>query len=424
MPTTFLAGLPPVAATMDLQHRLPPMQNVIFTPTILVSIVLLGLALVVMGYLARRSRAAERLAARQDALRMMERILVKRGGTAEDVDRMQYVFQSHAELDPAASVMVRERFRDDLRPHLDAAFGPAFAERMEKIYFPPPKDTRKTLATAVPAAAPGAGDSARTGPASAQASAAIMDLMDATLRPGALVRMTFTGLQGGYDCLVMGHDSQAINITLPANNDRLVTSLRPGMKTDGTMESGPSLLAFTSRVIQAVAGSMPYCRITPWQTVWEVRKRDSVRLPISLDIDLQHISTATAGSIKMATLEKEIGTLRPGKLMDISLGGCCIETPSSASFQVGDMVRFSKPLITGNPPAPLLGAVVNIDAIDPGTNDGSVQRLHVQFLVIDDVSQRILVRTLRQLQDITERDEWMLAQQMLQKMRRAKIAQI
>jgi c-di-GMP-binding flagellar brake protein YcgR len=237
-------------------------------------------------------------------------------------------------------------------------------------------------------------------------------------------RLAFEGLEGGYECIVMGHDMQSVNLTLPAHNDHLVSSLRPGMRIEGTLESGPSLLAFTSVVTQAVAGSLPYCRIEPWRTAWEVRKRESVRLPISLDIDFQHISTSAAASIQMASLDKEIGALRPGKLVDVSLGGCAIETPSSALFREGDMLRFSKSLVAGNPPATLLGALVKIDAINPEENEGCTQRLHVQFLVIDDVSQRILVRTMRQLQDVADRDEWMKAQQLMQQMRRNHVENI
>jgi c-di-GMP-binding flagellar brake protein YcgR len=238
------------------------------------------------------------------------------------------------------------------------------------------------------------------------------------------MKLSFEGIEGGYDCLVMGHGQIDINVTLPAHNDKLVASLRPGMRIEGMLESGPSLLAFSSTVIQAMAGSMPYCRITPWKSAWEVRKRDSLRLPIVLEIDFQHISTATAASINMSNLEKEIGTIRLGRLIDISLGGACIETPSSGTFRVGDMIRFSKSLVTGNPPATLLGALVDVDEIDPAQNEGSVQRLHVQFLVIDDVSQRILVRTLKQLQDMQDRNEWMQAQQLLQQMRRNNIQNI
>ena len=412
--------IPPLAATMDLQYRLPPMQQVLYSPTIIISAVLLGITLVVVVYLAHRARKKAKENARREALRMVERILLKRGGTPEEADRMLYAFQANPALDPAAMVMLKDKFHDELRPTLERLYDKKFGERMEMIYFPPPKDTRRMLAVQ-PAAA--AGESGKHGPP-APPSAAIIDLMDATLRPGTMVRLMFQGVQGGYACLVMGHDMQSINLTLPANNDRLLAALKPGLRVEGTLESGPSLMAFNSTIIQAVAGSMPYCRITPWTAAWEVRKRDSIRLPISIDVDFQHISTSTTESIKISNLEKAIGTVRPGKLIDISLGGCAIETPSSAEFTIGDMIRFSKSLVTGNPPATLLGAVVKTDVIDPMEHEGSIQRIHIQFLVIDDVSQRILVRTLRQLQDVMDRDEWMHAQQLLQKMRRNKIQNI
>ncbi|MCD8139341.1 MAG: PilZ domain-containing protein, partial [Planctomycetaceae bacterium] len=421
MPTTGITPGLPVAATMDLQYRLPPPQQLLFTPTIAISVVVLILAIIVMVYLSRRARIKARQEARREALKMVERILLKRGGTHDDADRMLYIFRTHPKLDPSSMIMVHEQFRESIVPLLQEIFDEKFAERMDKLYFPPPKDTRHALSGQtkdVKALV----EEQKT--ASAGQTAAILDLMDATLKPGVLTRLAFDGVEGGYECLVMGHDLHSINVTLPAHNDKLVASLKPGQRIEGTLESGPSLMAFTSEVLQAVAGTMPYLRMTPWKSAWEIRKRDSMRLPISLEIDFQHISTAAADSIKVSSLHKEIGTLRPGMLMDVSLGGCCIETPSDAVFHVGDMVRFAKSLVSGNPPATLLGAVVNIDSIDPEQNEGSIQRLHIQFLVIDDVSQRILVRTLRQLQDEAERSEWMQAQQLLQKMRRNRIHNI
>ncbi len=418
----YAASLPlPLGATIDLQYRLPPPQQILFTPTILVSAILLVIAIILVIYLSFRHRAKEKKEARLEGLRMVERILLKRGGTPEDVDRMLFVFRSHQDIDPSVMIMMKDSFHGELRPVLDVTFDAKFGERMERIFFPPPRDTRVALAVQsgdVEAAI----EEQKAG--GTVPSAAILDLMDATLKPGVVTRLAFEGLEGGYECIVMGHDAQYANVTLPAHNDHLVSSLRPGMRVEGTLESGPSLMAFTAAVVQAVAGSMPYCRLTTWKSAWEVRKRDSVRLPISLDIDFQHISTAAADSIKMTSLDKEIGALRPGKLIDVSLGGCAVETPSSATFRVGDMLRFSKSLVSGNPPATLLGALVKIDAINPEENEGSVQRLHVQFIVIDDVSQRILVRTLRQLQDEADRDEWMKAQQLLHQMRRNRIENI
>ncbi|MCD7896329.1 MAG: PilZ domain-containing protein, partial [Planctomycetaceae bacterium] len=424
-PTAFAAvPLPPVpiGATIDLQGRLPPPQQTLLTPTIIVSITLIILAIIVFFYLAQRARIRAKREAYRDALKMAEKILLKRGGTPDDVDHVLNVFRAVPKLDPAAIIMMKTRFHDEFLPYLDRNFPKTYGEKIEKLFFPPPKDTRRALAAQ--AADVKSLVEEQKSVTAGQTAAALLDLMDATLKPGVICRLTFEGVEGGFECLVMGHDMNTINVTLPANNDQLVASIRPGMLIEGMLESGPSLLAFTSTVIQAVAGSMPYCRITPWKTAWEVRKRDAVRLPISLEIDFNHISTAAAGSIKMSTLDKELGTIRPGKLMDISLGGCAIETPSGATFVVGDMVRFSKSLTAGNPPATLLGAIVGIKEIDPEQNEGCVQRLHIQFLVIDDVSQRILVRTLRQLQDVMDRNEWMQAQQLMQKMRRAKIHNI
>ncbi len=415
----------PVAATMDLQYRLPPFRQILYTPTIIASVILLVVAILVVVYLSYRSRAKARIEARLDALKIAEKILLKRGGTVDDVQRILFVFKSNPQLDPASIVMVQDNFRSSMLPLLEQTFDRKFAEHMENLYFPPFSATRHAI-----------NDNAQdvnvlieerkpaTSGQTAAAAAAVLDMMDATLHPGAIVTLAFDGIGGGHDCMVMGHNMQSINITLPANNSQLVAALRPGMKIEGTLESGPSLLAFTSSVIQAVAGSMPYARISAWNSMWEVRKRESIRLPIELELDFQHISTSRSESIKVSRLDKEIASVRPGRLMDISLGGCCIETPSSEVFRIGDMIRFSKSLINGSPPATLLGAIVNIKHLEATESEPVRQLLHVQFLIIDDVSQRILVRALRQLRDLMERDEWMQAQALLQKMRRNNIQNI
>ncbi len=422
MPSDGLTSHLPIAATMDLQYRLPPFQQIVFSGPILAAFILLGIGIAVLILLARRARAKAKIESRLEALKMAEKILRKRGGSDEDVERVFAIFNHYPRIDPAATVMIKDNFQNAMAPLLEKAYDKQFAERMERIYFPPINETREAINNQAKDAKALTEEKKAVSPG--QAPAAIIDLMDATLRPGTIVNLAFEEVEGGYDCMVMGHDMQSINVTLPANSSQLVAGLKPGLKIEGTMESGTSLIAFTSSVIQAVAGSMPYCRIAAWKAAWEVRKRDSIRLPITVEIDFQHISTAQSETIKISNLDREIGSIRPGRLTDISLGGCCIETPSTAPFRIGDMIRFSKSLVTGNPPATLLGAVVNIDLLDPETSGGAKQGLHVQFLIIDDVSQRILVRTLRHLQDLTERDEWMQAQQLLQKMRRNKIQNI
>lgn len=418
-------GLPPsmpIAATIDLQGRLPPPQQILLNPTIMVTIALLVTGLIIVMLLSRRAKEKAKRKVRRDALKMMERIVIKRGGSPDDVDKILVAFAAHPELNPTSIFMTRERFDEDLGPILEKIYDHQFRKQMFAIFFPPNKETRKALSkqsTKLNALV-----DEQKSLASAQASAAIQDLMDLTLKPGTVTRLAFEGIEGGCECLVMGLDGQGISITLPANNDQLIASLRPGMRIEGTLEHGPSLLAFTSSVIQAVAGSMPYCRIELWRSVWEVRKREAVRLSATLEIDFQHISTSRTDAIRISNLEKEPGAIRPGHLVDISLGGCCIETPSMVQFNTSDMVRFSVSLIDGSPPATLLGAIVNTVAIDPNLNNGSTQRLNIQFLIIDDVSQRLLVRALRRLQEAMEQDEWIQAQQLMQRMRRHNIPTI
>ncbi len=424
-PACSLAAIPqplPIAATIDLQGRLPPFQQTLLNPTIVISLVLLGLALICVVILSYRTRSLAKRAAYREALKTAERIILKRGGSLEDVDRVLYVFRTFPKLDPAAIVMLKDRYLTEMQPILERVFGINFGQRVQNLFYPPHQDTRRAYANQTKDVAALVEEQKTV--TAGQTPANILTLMDATLKPGMICRLTFEGIEGGYQCLVMGHDLNSINVTLPAHNDQLVAQLNPGRRIEGTIESGPTLMAFTSAIIQAIAGSMPYCRMSAWKTAWEVRTRDSIRLPISLEIDFNHISTAASESIKMASLDKVLGTIRPGRLTDLSLGGCCIDTPSDAVFRVGDMVRFSKAMVSGNPPATLLGAIVNIMAIDPETNEGSRQSLHIQFLIIDDVSQRILVRTIRQLQDSSDRDEWMRAQQLLQLMRRNKIPNI
>ena len=136
----------PLAAAFDLQGRLPPFQQILLNPTIIFSLVLLGLGLVAVLILSYRARIRAAKEARREALRMVEKILLKRGGLPDDVDRMLLVFHTHPELNPATLIMMREKFQADLRPLLEVTFEKKFGERMEKIFFPPPKDTRRALA--------------------------------------------------------------------------------------------------------------------------------------------------------------------------------------------------------------------------------------------------------------------------------------
>lgn len=407
----------PFAATMDLQYRLPPPQQVLFSPAILVSLVLIAIAIVVVLLLYRRSRAEAMARKRREDLQLARKLLFKRGGSDDDYTKVEFIFNNYPRIDPAATVMIHDYFTARFRPVAESTFDKDFAGRVEKLYFPPPKDTNaiakeKNLKKLV-------ADTKNV--AENQAVAAMIDLMDATLRPGSVLRMNFEGVEGSYDCMVMNYNMQLLNVTLPANHDQLVASLVPGLKVEGSFETGPSLMAFTSSVLGVVAGSMPFCRLTIWRNAWEVRKRDSVRLGISVDVDFQHISTTSNATFKLSQIDKEIGAVRPGRLVDLSLGGGCLDTPSKYAFNIGDFVRFTASLIPGHPPATLLGSIVDIGGLNPEENDGMLKRLHIQFLALDDVSQRLLARAMRQLQENANQEEWLASQRLLEQMRRNNI---
>ncbi|MCC8181165.1 MAG: hypothetical protein LIP23_09690, partial [Planctomycetes bacterium] len=68
------------------------------------------------------------------------------------------------------------------------------------LYFPPPKDTRRALCVGAPKDLKALVEERKTSAAS-QASAAIIDLMDATLKPGIITKLTFEGLEGGHECM-------------------------------------------------------------------------------------------------------------------------------------------------------------------------------------------------------------------------------
>ncbi|MDR0361504.1 MAG: PilZ domain-containing protein [Planctomycetota bacterium] len=404
----------PIAATIDLKGRLPPLQQIMLSPTIIISLILLVAAIVIFFILAARTRAESRRKKREEDLRMAQKILARRGGTDEDIQRMDQFFAQNPAVDPSAATLVADVFRDRVRPLLERMYGRDYAFRMEKLYFPPPKDTNsiakeRDLKKLV--------EETKT-VAATQAASAMIDLMDATLKPGMIVHAAFSGVEGGHDCLVMSYAMDSFNITLPANNAHLINSIKPGGTVEGSFESGPSLMAFTSVIEAIVAGSMPFCRLSVWKNAWEVRKRESVRLGMSLDIDFQHISTSSSGAIKVSQLDREISSIRPGRLRDLSLGGCCLDTPLDGKFEIGDFIRFTASLIPGHPRATLLGAIVEVINIpDPGRNENMVKRLHMQFLALDDVSQRLLARAMRHLQDIKSRVEWQQAQQLIEQMR-------
>ncbi|MCC8167462.1 MAG: hypothetical protein LIQ31_15310 [Planctomycetes bacterium] len=135
-----LAAVPmppvPVGATIDLQGRLPPPQQTLLTPTIIVSITLLIIAIIVVIYLAQRSRVRAKREAYRDALRMAEKILLKRGGTPDDVDHVLNIFRAVPKLDPAAIIMMKTRFHDEFLPYLDRKFTKTYGEKIEKLFFP------------------------------------------------------------------------------------------------------------------------------------------------------------------------------------------------------------------------------------------------------------------------------------------------
>ncbi|MDR1533493.1 MAG: PilZ domain-containing protein [Planctomycetota bacterium] len=415
---------PPLAAS-DGYGGLPPLRQVFLTPTIIVTLFVLGIAFVVIAYLSHRNRRKKLWERRDQALRLAEKMLLKRGGVADDVERLYEIFDSNPRIEPGDTLILRDKFKNILRPVIDSKYGDDYGAHLESLFFPPLNEAKVITGQATSLLRKKAvpdDENGRLINIGGQTPAGLLDLMDAALRPGVSLRMSFSGIEGGYNCLVMGYDMQGINVTLPANNDQLVASLHSGLDIEGTVENGSSLLAFTSRVVQAVAGSMPFCRIAAWIAAWEVRKRDSMRLALSLEVDFQHISTADSGSIRMSSLTNKLGAIRPGRIVDISLGGCGIETMSASLFQVGDLIRFSKSLVDGAPPATLLGSVVKIDPIDPESHDNARQRLHIQFLMLDDVSQRLLFRAIKRLQEISEKNEWLQAQQLMQKMRHNNIA--
>ena len=232
------------------------------------------------------------------------------------------------------------------------------------------------------------------------------------------------GISGVYTCLAMNHNINCLNVTLPANSGPLLDIIKPGLLVEGIFESGPSLMAFNSTVQAVIGGSMPLAKLSIWQNAWEMRKRETIRLGISLDVEFQHISTTSSNTFKMSKLEKEVGTVRPGRLTDLSLGGGGLETAADYEFNVGDFVRFQIGLIPGHPAATLLGAIVNVREIDPAMNDGMTKHLGLQFLALDDVSQRLLARAMRQLQEVSTQAAWLQAQKLLEQMRRNNVHEV
>ncbi|MDR2390886.1 MAG: PilZ domain-containing protein [Planctomycetota bacterium] len=423
----YSPGLP--LAVSDGYHRLPGFETApLFTPTVVITLFVFAIAIVVMAYLSYRNRIRRGWERREEALRLAEKKLRKSGGDQDDVDRFFELFDENPKIEPGDTLILKDKFKVILRPVIDKKFGSEYGERLESLFFPPSREGRITAMIPPTQSRVDAFKSAAGGKVEAtinlgpQTPAGILDLMDATLRPGVMLRLNFAGAEGGYNCLVMGHDLKGINVTLPANNDKLLSILQSGTAIEGTVESGSTLLAFTSEVIQAVAGSMPYCRIAAWCTAWEVRKRQAMRLPISLDLDFQHIPTGDTETIHMASINNRLGAIRPGRMVDISVGGCCLESPSSSKFDPGDIARFSKSLMEGMPPATFLGSIVKVDPIDkPEEHEGSRQRLHIQFLLVDDVSQRLLLRAVKHIQEAAEQNEWVQAQRLMQQMRRNNI---
>lgn len=427
----------PLAAAVE-SYGLPPLQQVIFSIPILISVIILIAIGVVLYYAMRKSAVKEREQLRQDALQLARRVLLKRGGTDADWKKIIAAFESGNNLNPTAIFMQKDIFAGTFVPLLTGQFDQKFAQRMFSIFFPPQRDsarivegqpqqqgpqrTKETQRVAAGAAASNSATSDSNRFSSRRiTSQGVLDLMDGSLRPGSMATLKFRGIDDPMQCVVMGHNSQNIDFALPAGKQRLVPKITPGLRVEGFLEHGPVLLGFTSAVIMAVGGSMPYVRMEAWHTARDIRKRDAVRLHLSLEITFQHIPTSQADAIRMSALDQESGSVIPGRLIDVSLGGCCIETASNNMFKIGDMIRFSKALAPNTEPVTLLGSLVNSK---PATDENPFQRLNIQYLLVDETSQIQLVRALKQLHQQSAQQEWMRAQQLLQKMRHNKIQSI
>ncbi|MDR3211414.1 MAG: PilZ domain-containing protein [Planctomycetota bacterium] len=461
-----LASAPPLAL-----EYLPSIQQIYFSPSIAITILLLVLCIVgafLFNYY--HSRKVKR-ANFQDNLVMARRALHKRGATDNDIEKALRTLKTLTEIDLSRALIMRSTFHDKVWSPLSQMHNQAFANHIQEILFPKGRSTIVGINRA-DNTSPGTGTGTGTSESvTANAvnsnseyspvvsdtgfftkiSSAELDLLGendtfsesqpaataattratakpspdpvapSQLEPGMSLRMNFSGINGSIVCHVIRHDKTGITITIPTDYPSLIQTLHPGTTANGIYESGTSLMAFVTEVTSVSTSSLPFVKLAVWKNVWEVRKRDSLRLRIDLQIHFQHVTTAGTNMIDMNELEKAIDFLHPGRLSDISLGGCSLETEENLGFAIGDLLRFRAQLITGQSPGTFLGSIVHVHSDKAENENKSLHNLGIQFISMSDISQRLLIQTIHRLQQSHENEVKQKAVELIEQLKTRKI---
>ena len=263
-------------------------------------VILLALAALV-GYawhsrrknaLSRETEKKESEAKRHESVKMIRNMILENGGSRDDSRKMEAVFSRYSYIDPGHVVADKRRFRNLLKPLIIRYHGHDFAQRMEQFCFPPAKkpappppdfglDDFPTSVFEACESGPSGAASAMSSTTLDMSSTAIyedadgkrsdmLELMDATLKPGLALQLSFAGLIRGCESQLIGHNRNGIWVKLPSGDIRLRNSIRHGIWVEGSFATNSSRLAFSSEVMEVTPGNPPVVRLDVWKDAWEL----------------------------------------------------------------------------------------------------------------------------------------------------------
>ena len=123
-------------------YRLPPLTQILFTPTVVITLIVLIAAIIAIAYMSHRAKLRKREEDRAEALRMAGKIILKRGGAEEDAEAVNRLFAENPGIDPGEVIMLRDKFCDLFLPLATASQGVEFRERLLALFFHPIKKPR------------------------------------------------------------------------------------------------------------------------------------------------------------------------------------------------------------------------------------------------------------------------------------------
>jgi len=206
--------------------------------------------------------------------------------------------------------------------------------------------------------------------------------------PGHAIRIVPTDGQEGFSDVILNTRADRIVVSMPHT-----VRLKPGQAVEVHLDIGLALCGLVGRVVEISQDPPPACQIGKFVEGWVIRRRQAIRLKMTRPIRFGCMPVSETPQVQSLTeINSRLAPTFAGELQDLSYGGCHITTAEDHDFRKGDLVRYSIELVADSPPASLYGAVVHTVRRHGGAGVG----LHIQFLVLDNGTQEVLARALRQ----------------------------